>query len=198
MKRLFRASAFILLMASGLGLGVIGVRASTECERYIRVIAHQQPKHHKISSETAARWAAWNKAHPNYHPHKLTPKETWEKVAFACQVPVIEQTASLELPELVPPPPAELPLDLFPPESPNVVPTPDRPQPLPAQALLVPPAYVPQVPVLFAPQPPIPTVLTPTQTIGPTPEPGSFALMGTGLLSLAGLALRKRSTATQI
>lgn len=195
MKRLLRASSFILLGVSGLGLGVVGVRASTECERYIRVLVREKPKHHKVSAETAARWVAWNKAHPNYKPHKMTPKETWEKVNFACEVPLVEKTADLELPTLEAPP-VELPPELFPPAAPAVVAEnqmPVFPQG-PPNNLLLPPAYVPEVPVVFGPVYPAIPVISPSTPVAPapTPEPGSLVLMTTAVLGVAGFGLKRR------
>jgi hypothetical protein len=193
MKRLLRASTFILLGFSGLGLGVIAVRASTDCERFVKVIAHAPAKHHKYSTDTLAKWAAWNKAHPNYHPKKLTPKETWEKVAFACQVPIEPaEVADLALPTLDVPD-MQFPPSLFPPDTPLVVPAPNVPQQLTTEALLVPPAYTPEVPTLL---PPTGSAVTPPPVV--TPEPGSLLLTATGCMALLGLAWRKRIQALRV
>ena len=199
MKRLLRASTFVLLTVGGVCLSVVAVRASTECERFIRVV-HQKAKHHKVSAETAARWTAWNKEHPNYRPHRrLTPKETWEKVNFACQVPLIEKTADLTLPTLELPP-LELPPDLFPPETPVVVARNETPvfQQEPPTDMLVPPTYNPEVPTIFGPAfPSTPSVLPPAVP-SPVPEPRSLVLLATSLASLLSLLVLRRSKAVRV
>src|SRR5215472_5576418 len=94
MKPIVRVPLAILVTAGAISLGVVGVHASTQCVRFIQ----KKVRHHKVSAATAARWAAWDKAHPNWHPK--TPKETMAQLDFACAVPVVEKPADGELPPL--------------------------------------------------------------------------------------------------
>jgi hypothetical protein len=72
----------ILLIA---GLGTIGIQAAPTCQRIVkRYVERLVPAH--FSKATVARWEAWNKLHPNYHPPKrkprMTPKEVLDKVTL--------------------------------------------------------------------------------------------------------------------
>ncbi len=84
------------MTAVAISLGVVGVHASTQCVRFITT----KVRHHKVSAATAARWAAWDKAHPNWHPKKKLPAETLAQLDFACAVPVIQKPVDGDLPPL--------------------------------------------------------------------------------------------------
>ena len=87
MKLKLRIPLFITLVVASVGIGTVGVHASTDCQHLFRAYQNQVAKHlhHKVSPETLARWAAWNKAHPHYHP---TQKESMDKIDFVCEVPM--------------------------------------------------------------------------------------------------------------
>ena len=95
MKPIVRVPLVLLVTAVAISLGVVGVHASTQCVRFIT----KKVRHHKVSAATAARWAAWDKAHPNWHPKK-SPAETLAQLDFACAVPVIQKPVDGELPPL--------------------------------------------------------------------------------------------------
>jgi hypothetical protein len=182
-----------------ISLGVVGVHASTECVRFIT----KKVRRHKVSAATAARWAAWDKAHPNWHPKK-SPAETLAQLDFACAVPMIEKPADGDLP------PLELntfsfpaDVELPPPDAPPVVAMNEPPQQLfpdqPPTSLVSPPIYPPQYPTLFGPPPPPPTT---GHSVNPppglTPEPSSWMLLATSLLAMGTLAYRRPRTAKAI
>jgi hypothetical protein len=200
MKPIVRIPLVLLMTAVAISLGVVGVHASTQCVRFIT----NKVQHHKVSAATAARWAAWNKAHPNWHPKKK-PAETLAQLDFACAVPVIEKPADGELP------PVELSaftfgsgLELPPPDAPPVVAMNEPPQNLfpdqPPVSLVSPPIYSPQYPSLFGPPPPPPTTGHSVNPAGPglTPEPSSWMLLATSLLAMGTLASRRPRTAKVI
>lgn len=202
MKPIVRVPLVLLVTAVAISLGVVGVHASTECVRFIT----KQVRHHKVSAATAARWAAWDKAHPNWHPKK-TPKETLAQLDFACAVPMIEKPVDGELP------PLELntfsfPSDLMlpPPDAPPVVAMNEPPQDLfpdqPPMSLVSPPIFSPQYPTLFgAPPPPTPPghSVNPTGPgISPAPEPSTWMLLATSMLAIGTLAYRRPRTAKVI
>ena len=188
MKPIVRVPLVLLVTAAAISLGMVGVHASTECVRFI-----QKKIHHRVSAATAARWAAWDKAHPNWHPKKR-PAETLAQLDFACSVPLIQKPADGELP------PIELntfsfPPDLLPPpDAPPVVAMNEPPQIFPDQpgmSLVTPPIYMPPYPSLTAPPPPSHSV----QPVGPTPEPSTWMLLATSLLAIGTLACRRPRTA---
>ncbi|HEX4153994.1 MAG TPA: PEP-CTERM sorting domain-containing protein [Acidobacteriaceae bacterium] len=218
MKPILRVPLVILMTLVAVSLGVVGVHATTQCVRFIQ----QRVRHHKVSAATLAKWQEWNKAHPNWHP-KPTPKETWKKLEFACEVPLEQKAPS----ELLPPlelNPLELPLELTaPPSIPatniaTYTPPPQIFPEQPTQNFVTPPIYAPEYPGLYTlpphevgpgcpvkpacdsppgcPKPPDCSVTPPPPTN--TPEPSTWALMGTALLSLYGLYWkRKRAAAVQ-
>jgi hypothetical protein len=187
MKPIVRIPLAILLTSAAISLGVVGVEASTQCVRFI-----QKVRHHKVSAATAARWAAWDKAHPNWHPKKKSPQETLAQLDFACQVPVEVKPVQQDLPPLVIAG-FDLPLDMLPPPvQPTVVamntPPPNLfPEDQPAQSLVSPPIYAPQYPTLFG-FAPIPAVVPP---IGATPEPSSWMMLATAMLAIFGMVFRR-------
>lgn len=202
MKPIVRVPLVLLLTAVAIGLGVVGVHASTKCVRFIR----KKVRHHKVSAGTAARWAAWDKAHPNWHPKK-SPAETMAQLDFACAVPIIQKPVDGELPPLELntfsfPPDLELP----PPDAPPVVAMNEPPQDLfpdqPPMSRVSPPIFTPRYPTLFGAPPSPPP---PGHTVNPTggggglaPEPSSWMLLATSLLAMGTLASRRPRTAKVI
>ncbi len=200
MKPIVRVPLVLLVTAVAISLGVVGVHASTECVRFITKKIHR----HKVSAATAARWAAWDKAHPNWHPKK-SPAETLAQLDFACAVPMIEKPADGDLPPLELntfnfPPDLQLP----PPDVPPVVAMNEPPQQLfpdqPPMNLVSPPIISPQYPTLFGPPPPPPTTGHSVNPTGPgiTPEPSTWMLLVTSMLAIGTLAYRRPQTAKVI
>jgi hypothetical protein len=194
MKPIVRVPLVLFVTAAAISLGVVGVHASTQCVRFIT-----KKVHHRVSAATAARWAAWDKAHPNWHPTK-SPAETLAQLDFACAVPVIEKPADGDLP------PLELntfsfPQDLMlpPPAGPPIVAMNKPPQDLfpdaPPISLVSPPIYSPQYPTLFGPPPSPPSRSVQPTGPGLTPEPSSWMLLATSMLAICTLAYRRPQTA---
>lgn len=184
MKPIVRIPLVIVVTAAAVSLGMVGVYASTGCVRFI-----QKKVHHKISAATAARWAAWDKAHPNWHPKKK-PVETLAELDFACSVPVIQKPADGDLP------PVDLNAFMFPPDlvlpPPTLVAVNEPPKMLtdePPTSLVLPPIYTPPYPTIFGPPPP--HIVPP----GMTPEPSTWMLMATSLFGIGMLAYRRPRTA---
>jgi hypothetical protein len=186
MKPILRVPLVLATTACAISLGVVGVHASTQCVRFIREKVH----HHRVSAATAARWAAWDKAHPNWHP-KPTPKETWDKLNFACEVPVSAAPVAEDLPPLELGPPMAFPLEMTaPPEVPAVVAS-NTPPPLlfpetPGESLVSPPIYAPEYPSLYGGSP-TSNVSPPT----PAPEPATWTMIATAMLALSSLVWRR-------
>lgn len=197
MKPIVRVPLVLLLTAVAISAGVVGVHASTECVRFVT----KKIRHHKVSSATAARWAAWDKAHPNWHPKKSTA-EIMAQLDFACAVPVIQKPADGDLP------PVDLntfsfptTIELPPPNAPPVVAMNEPPQDLipdsPPVSFVSPPIYSPQYPTLFGPPPPGRSVTPPvgsTSQTGLTPEPSTWMLLATSVLAIGTLAYRRPQT----
>jgi hypothetical protein len=188
MKPILRATVVIAVTATAISLGVVGVHASTQCVRFVR----QKIRHHKVSAATAARWKTWDQAHPDWHP-KPTPKETWDKLAFACEVPVTPQQTAAILPPIQLSP-LMLPAEMTTPCAPPVVVAMNQPPDFvpvqPAENLVTPPIYSPEYPSVSAI--PIPETSGPPPPIGATPEPSTWVLMATALFSMAGIAWRRK------
>ena len=193
MKPIVRVPLVLLVTAAAISLGVVGVQASTQCVRFIT----KKVRRHKVSAATAARWAAWDKAHPNWHPRK-SPAETLAQLDFACAVPMIEKPVDGDLP------PLELtgfnfPTDfeLPPPDAPPVVAMNEPPQNLfpdqPPTSLVSPPIYSPQYTSPFGPPPPPPTTGRSVQPTGAglAPEPSSWMLLVTSMLAIGTLYYRR-------
>jgi len=191
MKLNLRIPLFITLIVASIGIGTAGVHASTDCQRLFRAYKDRIANHvhHKVSAATAARWAAWNKAHPHYHP-RPTIKEAVAKIDFACQIPVEEANLTQPLPPMEMPPllPAMIATDLFTPIVPNQVPS-DIPNPPPSDQEY-PPVYYPTPPTVFGGGSFPPPTIT---SVSPVPEPTSLILMTTAFGALLGMALWKRS-----
>jgi hypothetical protein len=217
MKPILRVPLVVLVTAAAVSLGVVGVHASTQCIRFIQ----NRVRHHKVSAATAARWAVWDKEHPHWHP-KPTPKETWDKLNFACEVPM-EQKVDGNLLPAISLSPLELPTEMLaPPEAPSVVANNLPPVEIfpeqPSESRVIPPIYSPEYPGLFGgvpekvtpppscpaqptcdsppdcPKPPDCSVTPPPPS---TPEPSGWVLMTTGLLAMGGFAWRRKRIAVE-
>ena len=190
MKLNLRVPLFIALVVASVGIGTVGVHASTDCQHLFRAYQDQLAKHlhHKVSAETLVRWAAWNKAHPHYRP---TKKEAMDKIDFVCQVPMDNAPLTDELPPVALPPVLNSMTDTFAaPAPPNIVVSelvpPDNPVQQPVGNPIYPPVYFPGPPTIFTGNaPPIP----PTT---PTPEPASLLLKTTALGLMSVLVYRNK------
>lgn len=190
MKLNLRLPLFITLVAASVGIGSVGVHASTDCQHLFRAYQQQLAKriHHKPSAATLARWAAWNKAHPHYRP---TKKEALDKIDFVCDVPMDDAAIGQDLPPVALPPLLTTMTDTFgAPSQPNVevsnlVP-PDNPQQPPVGDPIYPPVYYPGPPAIVGYTSP---------PISPTPEPASLVLMATALAMMSGFVFWKRRSA---
>ena len=180
MKPIVRIPLATLVTTVAISLGVVGVKASTQCVRFV-----QKVRHHKVSAATAARWAAWDKAHPNWHPKK-TPKETLAQLDFACQVPVETKPVDQDLPSLQIAG-FDFPMDMLPPPQPPTIIAMDTPPPTlfpeRSPSIVSPPIYSPQYPTLFG------SVVPAVVPVGATPEPSSWMMLATALLGLAAMLM---------
>ncbi|MDQ2841974.1 MAG: hypothetical protein M3Y72_13230 [Acidobacteriota bacterium] len=190
MKLNLRIPLFVTLIGASVGLGTLGVHASTDCQHLFRAYQDQIAKHlhHKVSPETLVRWAAWNKAHPHYHP---TKKESMAKIDFVCQVPVDDAGIAEGLPPVDLPPLLNSMTDTFTaPSQPNIVVSnlvpPDNPEQPALADPIFPPVYFPGPPTTFSVNTP------PLPPIAPTPEPASVLLMTTALALMSGLIYRNK------
>lgn len=193
MKLNLRIPLFITLVIASVGIGTVGVHASTDCQHLFRAYKDQLAKHlhHKVSADTLARWAAWNKAHPHYRP---TRKEAMDKVDFVCQVPTDVDAIAQDLPPVSLPPLLPAMTDTFTAPPPilvasNVVP-PDNPAQPPTGDPEFGPVYYPGPPSIFGGNTP------PTPPVSPTPEPASLLLMTTAFGLMSGLVFWKRHQST--
>ncbi|WP_158786300.1 PEP-CTERM sorting domain-containing protein [Granulicella sp. L46] len=193
MKLNFRIPLFITLVVASVGIGTVGVHASTDCQHLFHTYKDQLAKHlhHKVSPETLARWAAWNKAHPHYHP---TKKESMDKIDFVCQVPMDDAPMTDDLPPIALPPLLNSMADTFAaPSQPNIVVSnlvpPDNPVQPPVANPIYPPVYYPGPPTIFSGDAPPP----PTTFSAPTPEPASLLLMATALGLMSVLIYRNKT-----
>jgi hypothetical protein len=183
MKPVIRVPLAILVTSAAISVGLIGVHASEQCVRFIK---HR--RHH--TAATLAAWAAWDKAHPNWHPKPVN--EAIAAVDFACSLPLIQKPVDGELPPLnlegFDFPMGELP----PPVTPTLIAR-NEPPPIifadtPALPLVSPPIYSPEYPTMFGGFPP-PHTAPPSIT----PEPSSWTLLATSLLAMGALAKRRRT-----
>jgi len=162
-------------------IGVVSIKADPLCHRLVREYREKRVKN-RVSKETAARWAEWNKTHPNFHPHprpkyKVAPEEVVKQMQFACQVPV----KPVEVTALIPP---ELPNFKFDPVAPPAMPPPELPTVVEISTAATPPP-----PFLPPYSPGVPPGLS------PVPEPGSFVLLITGGVFVgSGIFFQRRRT----
>jgi hypothetical protein len=173
--------AFLLLPAV---VGVLAVRASADCERFVRTYV-TKPVRNRVSAQTAAAWAKWRVGHPNWKPNPsvhrpryvMTREEAIEKVAFACSIPALptEDDQLLKMVDLEPPPPI---IDLSK-MNPTPIAIPEEVAEIdnswPALGPFVPPILGTTIPNLPQSEPIVPPV-------GPIPEPSSLVLAGSGLV----------------
>jgi hypothetical protein len=197
--RIQLAALFILLPATA---GIVAVRASATCERFVRTYV-TKPIRNRVSKTTAEAWAEWRIAHPNWKPNPnlhrpkyvMTRQESVQKVEFACSVPLIDAATDGLFVADVPPPivnfqPMEATQIKFPDEIPPEVAEITPEDTWPPLAPYVPPILggsptIGGVPI-FPLVPPSGEPIVP----GSTAEPGSLLLVGTGMafacLMLAG------------
>lgn len=178
------ALAFILLPAVG---GVLAVRASADCERFVRNYI-TKPVRNRVSPETAAAWAKWRVGHPNWKPNPrvsrpkyvMSREEAVDKVAFACSVPVAPATDDqlLKISELEPPAPI---IDLSK-MNPTQIAIPE--DVLPEVAEITWPALGPFVPPILGATIPNAPGIPAVPVSGPVPEPSSLLLAGSGLVGM--------------
>lgn len=179
------AFLFILLPASA---GVVAVHASATCEKFVRTYV-TKPVRNRVSQATADAWAAWRVAHPNWKPNPnlhrpkyvMSREEQVKKVDFACEVPTlpVQEKIFFDTARIDPPPVVQLPAM----ETETSFPT------LPTEV-----AEVTPLPPLgsFVPPPAIAVPQVNTAIPGPTPEPMSLALVGSGIGALILLGTRRR------
>lgn len=186
MKLNLRIPLFITLIVASVGIGTLGVHASTDCQHLFRNYKDQLAKriHHKVSPETLARWAAWNKAHPHYRP---TKNEAMAKVDFVCQVPMDDAAMAQDLPPVELPPLITSMAGMFgAPSQPSII-ADNTPPDVPPQSApgdpVFPPVYYPGPPTIFG---------SATPPISVTPEPASIILMMTAFGFMSGLIFWKR------
>jgi len=183
------ALSFILLPAAA---GVVAVRASATCERFVKTYV-TKPVRNQVSKTTAAAWAAWRVAHPDWKPNPnlhrpkyvMNREESVQKVEFACSVPLLDSVADGLL---HPDPP---PIVNFGPMEATQLKFPDEVPPEVAE--ITPqdtwPTVGPYVPPILSGVP----VVTPPSSPVVTPEPASLTLAGTGMaFALLMLAPRIR------
>lgn len=195
MKLNYRILLFIILIVASVGIGTVGVHASTDCQQLFRIYKQQLAKrlHHKVSPETLARWAAWNKAHPHYRPHPTT-KESMAKIDFVCDVPMYDSAMAQDLPPVELPPLLTSMTDTFTaPSQPNIIANNVMPPDTSLQSSSgtpeYPPVYYPGAPTIYGGG----YYYPPTSPLSQTPEPASLILMTTASGLLSGLIFWKRS-----
>jgi len=170
-------SFFIVLIL--LAVGAVGMQADPLCRRLVREYREKRVRN-TVSRQTAARWAEWNKTHPNYHPHprpkyKLVPEEVVKKVEFACQVPVN---------------PVDIAENLTP-IAPDFTPYPLQPK------VVLPPPILPGVVEISTAGTPPPPFLPPYSpgippSAAPVPEPSDLILVVTGAFFVGAAVFRTR------
>lgn len=196
--------AFILLPAAA---GVLVVHASQTCERYVRTYV-AKPVRNRVSTATAAAWARWRIAHPNWKPNPkvsrpkyvMTREEAMAKMDFACAVPTLPSTTTLLFTpaDFEGPPPI---VDIPPMEATQI----DLPNALPPEVSEIPPEtpsdswppFVPFIPPILGSAPggssAVLTVVPPPLPVtGPVPEPPSLILAASGIAALGVLTVTKR------
>lgn len=168
---------------------MVGVAENACSVGYTFVAQHV---HH--SSKTLTAWAAWGKAHPNYHPRgqRMNRAEALRHFNQACAPIKTEDATTSQLIEpddsaaseiALPAVAFDLPVEIAP-----VAEVQQAVQSETAENSSGTPLFTPLVGGGFASSAP-PTLPTgPTTPIAPTPEPTSLLLLGTGLLGLAKLA----------
>ncbi|MDR3744526.1 MAG: PEP-CTERM sorting domain-containing protein [Acidobacteriaceae bacterium] len=164
------ALALILVPAT---VGMVAVRASATCQRYVRNYI-TTPVRNRVSKVTTAAWAEWRASHPVWKPspavqrpkYVMTRKEAVQKVNFACEIDTFPLDIDLTL---TPPPPVDLPI-------------------LTATQINFPEPTPPVVAEVVIP-PVVPIALTAN-----TPEPSSLLLVSSGVALSLLFWMRRRST----
>jgi hypothetical protein len=178
-RRTLLTFLIVLIVAT---IGAIGIKADPLCRRLVREYREKQVRN-RVSKETAARWAEWNKSHPNFHPHarpkyKMVPEEVTKEVNFVCQVPVKPVDVAIDIPPI----------------------TPDFTLEPVAPSIVIPPPVLPTVVQVSTASTPPPPFLPPYSPglppgLSPVPEPSSFVLMTTGAALLGACMFFKRRQA---
>jgi hypothetical protein len=178
---------FILLPAVG---GVVAVKASATCERFVRTYV-TKPIRNRVSRTTAQAWAAWRIAHPNWKPNPklhrpkyvMTHQEAVQKVDFACSVPLTPSVTDdllSEAPPSIDIPPMDATQITFPDEVPPEVAEITPEDQWPTISPFVPPILGGGITVGNVPVYPI-VPGQPPENAGPVSEPASLLLVATGL-----------------
>lgn len=161
---------FLLLPATA---GVLAVHASAACERFVRTYV-TKPVRNEVSKQTAAAWAAWRAAHPNWKPNPksrrpkyvMTREEAVKKVDFACAVEPMPVSLDLRLDPIEV---EELPPAVVLPAMTSQLQLPEVKAPAATELA----ELTPFVPIAIPLEPVVP---------GPIPEPAGLVLVGTGVL----------------
>ena len=208
----FAAASTGTLLASD-NCGVSLVQRLTDATRAVQ--QHTGPAH-KHTQETLAKWQVWGEEYLAKHGHPYEPPKRKQVASqppdqqnanfqFLCDLPpvpedVVYETALLEpgpMPPVLDDVPevtvGQIPPAVVPPATTPTAGPPDYPAPplyeVPIGGVPVPPAKTPTTPTT-PDQPTTPT--TPVIPVGVTPEPGTFALFGTGMAAVMGLRRRMR------
>ena len=182
------ALTFIMLPAVA---GIVGVRASATCERFVRTYV-TKPIRNRVSKTTAEAWAVWKISHPNWKPNPnlhrpkyvMSREEAVQKVEFACSVPLIDTPVDGDFAENVPPIVNFTPMqgteikfpDQIPPEVAELIPEDQWPPLEPFVPPILGSGGIPGGGLVY---PIVPPDGTPTP--GPVAEPASLMLVGTWL-----------------
>jgi hypothetical protein len=165
------ALALILVPAT---VGIVAVRASATCQRYVRNYI-TTPVRNRVSKVTTTAWAEWRAGHPNWKPspavqrpkYVMTRTEAEQKVNFACEIDTIPTTLDLTL---TPTPP---PFFNLPAMAETQINFPEPTQPVITE-IVIPP-------------------IVPNELTGDTPEPSSLLLVTSGLAPFLLFWMRRRS-----
>ncbi len=203
---------FLVFAAASTGTVLASDNCTVALVRALTDSVHSVDQHtepvHTHTKATLARWEEWGQLYLAKHGHPYVPPK--RKMASS-DVPVPGEGRSgfkFEC-ELPPVPTIDLALfDLLPPE--ELLPIPDE---VPLEVAVIPPGTplvpsgdivpaspnYPNQPVFFGPGGVPPTTNTvPVTPIGPTPEPGSWVLLATGVMAMFGIrAIAKRGQAAE-
>jgi hypothetical protein len=177
MTRRRRITTILLITFLAITVGTVAVKADPACRRLVREYREKRVRN-RVSKETAARWAEWNKTHPNFHPHarpkyKIVPEEVVKQVEFACEVPQTPSRVTALLPPTVP----EFKFDPV--------------------AVVLPPPELPPVTQVAQNNGPTPPFLPPYNGglppgLSQVPEPSSLVMLLSGCFALGAVALYQK------